>query len=334
MRFPLVLITDLTKYIARNKLKGHDKFPLVLMLEPLHACNLTCTGCGRIREYESTIREVVPVEKCVAAAEECGAPIVSICGGEPLIYKDIAVLTRELLARKKHIILCTNGMFIRKRIDEFTPDVRFSFNVHLDGMKKTHDLAVERDGVFDAAIDGIKLAKQRGFRVTSNTTVYAETDMSEIEALFEYLETLGVDGHTISPGYSYSAVQTREIFLDRAMVREKFKRIKQLNKRFPLNATPVYAEFLAGERELMCTAWGNPTYNTKGWKGPCYLMTDAHHESFKDLIEKTPWEKYGYGRDPRCENCLVHCGYEASAATGKNARFGDTFKMLAWNLFG
>ncbi len=334
MRFPLVLTTDLAKYIAKKKFKGEDKFPLVLMLEPLHACNLTCTGCGRIREYESTIREVVPVEKCIAAAEECGAPIVSICGGEPLIYKDIGVLTRELLQRKRHIILCTNGMFIRKRIDEFKPDVRFCFNVHLDGLKKSHDLAVEREGVFDAAVDGIKCAKERGFRVTSNTTVYAETDMSEIEALFEFLETLGVDGHTISPGYEYSAVQTREIFLDRAMVRDKFKRIKQLSKRFPVNATPVYAEFLAGERELMCTAWGNPTYNTKGWKGPCYLMTDAHHEHFDDLINQTPWEKYGYGRDPRCENCLVHCGYEASAATGKDGRFGDTFKMFAWNLFG
>ncbi len=334
MRFPLVLTTDLAKYIVKKKLKGEDKFPLVLMLEPLHACNLTCTGCGRIREYESTIREVVPVEKCVAAAEECGAPIVSICGGEPMIYKDIGVLTRELIARRKHVILCTNGMFIRKRIDEFRPDARFCFNVHLDGMKKSHDLAVEREGVFDAAIDGIKVAKQRGFRVTSNTTVYAETDMNEIEALFEYLETLGVDGHTISPGYSYSAVQTREIFLDRAMVRDKFKQIKKLGQRFPLNATPVYAEFLAGDRELTCTAWGNPTYNTKGWKGPCYLMTDAHHQSFAELIGKTPWEKYGYGRDPRCENCLVHCGYEASAATGKDARFGDMWKMMAWNLFG
>ncbi len=334
MRFPLSLTTTMVGYIARNKIAREKRFPLVLMLEPLHACNLTCTGCGRIREYESTIREVVPVEKCLAAVEECGAPIISICGGEPLIYKDIGVLTAELLKRKKHIILCTNGMFIRKRLAEFEPNVRFCFNVHLDGMKKSHDLAVEREGVFDAAVDGIKAAKERGFRVTSNTTVYAETDMNEIEALFEYLETLGVDGHTISPGYSYSAVQTREIFLDRAMVRDKFKQIKKLGKRFPLNATPVYAEFLAGERELTCTAWGNPTYNTKGWKGPCYLMTDAHHESFQQLIGNTPWEKYGYGRDPRCENCLVHCGYEASAATGKDARFGDMWKMMAWNLFG
>jgi hopanoid biosynthesis associated radical SAM protein HpnH len=210
--------------------------------------------------------------------------------------------------------------------------VRFCFNVHLDGMKKSHDLAVEREGVFDAAIDGIKCAKERGFRVTSNTTVYAETDMNEIEALFEYLETLGVDGHTISPGYEYSAVQTREIFLDRAMVRDKFKRIKQLSKRFPVNATPVYAEFLAGERELMCTAWGNPTYNVKGWKGPCYLITDGHYRTFEQLMTETPWESYGHGNDPRCEHCMVHCGFEPSAALGINAGIADNLKMLAWTL--
>jgi len=334
MRFPLSLTADMAKYIVSKKLKGEEKFPLVLMLEPLHACNLTCTGCGRIREYESTIREVVPVEQCLAAVDEGGAPIVSICGGEPMIYRDLGRLVESLLQRKKHIYLCTNGMFIRKRIQEFQPSSRFFFNVHLDGMRRSHDLAVEREGVFDAAIDGIRCAKQHGFQVCTNTTVFMETDMNEIEAMFEFLKTLGVDGHMISPGYSYSAVQTKEIFLDRARIRDKFREIKRLARRFPLNTSPVYAEFLAGDRELMCTAWGNPTYNTKGWKGPCYLMTDAHHDTFSDLIHKTPWEKYGYGRDPRCENCLVHCGYEASAATGKNARFGDTWKMMSWSLFG
>jgi hopanoid biosynthesis associated radical SAM protein HpnH len=333
MRFPISLTADLARYIIGNKLRGRDKFPLVLMLEPLHACNLTCTGCGRIREYEDTIKDVVSVEQCLAAVEECGAPIVSICGGEPLIYKEIATLTQALLARRKHIYLCTNGMFVKKRIDEFKPSARFFFNVHLDGMKKSHDLAVERDGVFESAIEGIKIAKSRGFQVCTNTTVYLETDMHEVEALFEYLEPLGVDGHMISPGYSYSAVKAKEIFMDRAMVRQKFKDIKRLAKRFPLNTTPVYAEFLAGDRELTCTAWGNPTYNTKGWKGPCYLITDAHHQTFADLINHTPWQNYGRGRDPRCQDCLVHCGYEASAATGRDARFGDTWKMMAWNLF-
>ncbi len=334
MRFPLSLTTDLTKYIVKKKLAGEKKFPLVMMLEPLHACNLTCTGCGRIREYESTIREVIPVEECLKAADECGAPMVSICGGEPLIYKEIGRLTDELLKRKKHVILCTNGMYIRKKIGEFKPTDRFTFNVHLDGMKKSHDLAVERDGVFDAAIDGIKCAKEKGFRVTSNTTVYLETDMKEIEALYELLATMGVDGHTISPGYSYSAVQTKEIFLDRAMVREKFKDVKRLAKKFPIINSPIYTEFLAGDRELMCTAWGTPTFNTKGWRAPCYLMTDGHYPTFKEYIEETPWEKYGYGRDPRCENCLVHSGYDTSAASGQNAKFGDTWKLLAFTLFG
>lgn len=334
MRFPLSLTTDLTKYILKKKIAGEKRFPLVMMLEPLHACNLTCTGCGRIREYESTIREVVPVEQCLKAADECGAPMVSICGGEPLIYKEIGRLTEELLRRKKHIILCTNGMYIRKKIDEFKPTPRFTFNVHLDGMKKSHDLAVEREGVFDAAIDGIKCAKEKGFRVTSNTTVYLETDMKEIEALYEYLATLGVDGHTISPGYSYSAVQTKEIFLDRGMIRDKFRDIKRLAKKYPVINSPVYTEFLAGDRELMCTAWGTPTFNTKGWRAPCYLMTDGHYPTFKEYIEETPWDKYGYGRDPRCENCLVHSGYDTSAASGQNAKFGDTWKLLSFTLFG
>jgi hopanoid biosynthesis associated radical SAM protein HpnH len=332
MRHPLILQAELTKYIVSQKLKGVKRFPLVMMLEPLHACNLTCTGCGRIREYEDTIKEVVPMDECLKASEDCGAPIVSICGGEPMLYKDIAKLTDELLRRKKHVILCTNGMFIKKRIDEFHPEVRFIWNVHLDGMRKSHDLAVEREGVFDQAVEGIKIAKSKGFRVMTNTTVYEETDMNEIEALFEFLKPLGVDSHSISPGYSYSAVQTKEIFLDRKAIREKFKDFKRLAKKYPVSNTPIYAEFLAGDRELMCTAWGNPTYNTKGWKGPCYLITDQHHGTFKQLIDETPWDKYGHGRDKRCEDCLVHCGYEASAATASG--FGDTWKMLSWSLFG
>jgi hopanoid biosynthesis associated radical SAM protein HpnH len=332
MRHPLILQAELTKYIVSQKLKGVKRFPLVMMLEPLHACNLTCTGCGRIREYEDTIKDVVPMDECLRASEDCGAPIVSICGGEPMLYKDIAKLTDELLRRKKHVILCTNGMFIKKRIDEFHPEVRFIWNVHLDGMRKSHDLAVEREGVFDQAVEGIKIAKSKGFRVMTNTTVYEETDMNEIEALFEYLKPLGVDSHSISPGYSYSAVQTKEIFLDRKAIREKFKDFKRLAKKYPVSNTPIYAEFLAGDRELMCTAWGNPTYNTKGWKGPCYLITDQHHGTFKQLIDETPWDNYGHGRDKRCEDCLVHCGYEASAATASG--FGDTWKMLSWSLFG
>ncbi|MGH9775475.1 MAG: adenosyl-hopene transferase HpnH [Candidatus Acidiferrales bacterium] len=334
MRFPLSLTTSLGGYLAGKRLRGAEKFPLVMMLEPLHACNLTCTGCGRIREYKSTIDEMLTVEQCLVALEDCGAPVVSICGGEPMIYPEIGRLTSEILARKKHIYLCTNGMFIRKRLHEFKPTSRFFFNVHLDGLEKTHDLCVERDGVFRDAIEGIKAAKAAGFLVTSNTTIYKETDIEEIAELFAYLQTLGVDGHMMSPAYSYAAVQTKDIFMSRAEIRDKFQHASSLLEKFNVMTSPIYLEYLRGERELMCTAWGNPTYNPRGWKGPCYLMTDAHHATFKEFIANTPWEKYGRGRDPRCQDCMVHAGYEPSAVLGGNRKLGDTWKMLWWQFSG
>jgi hopanoid biosynthesis associated radical SAM protein HpnH len=334
MRVPLGLTASMAGYLVRKGLSGEKKYPLVMMLEPLHACNLTCTGCWRIREYKSTINESLTVDECLKGVDECGAPIVSICGGEPLIYPEIGRLASEILARNKHIYLCTNGMFIRKRLRDFKPTSRFFFNVHLDGLEKTHDICVERDGVFREAIEGIKVAKAAGFLVSSNTTVYKETDIEEIAELFAYLQTLGVDGHMISPAYSYAAVMTKEIFMSRAEIREKFKQASQLLERYNIVTSPIYMEYLRGERELMCTAWGNPTYNPRGWKGPCYLMTDAHHETFKELIDNTPWEKYGRGRDPRCEDCMVHAGYEASAVIGGNKKFGDTWKMLSWTISG
>jgi len=321
-------------YLTNKKMSGAEKYPLVMMLEPLHACNLTCTGCGRIREYKSTINEMLSVEECLKAVDDCGAPIVSLCGGEPMIYPELDRLVKEILDRKKHIYLCTNGMFIRKRLKEFKPTSRLFFNVHLDGLEKTHDICVERDGVFREAIEGIKAAKAAGFLVTSNTTVYKETDIEEIADLFAYLQTLGVDGHMISPAYSYAAVMTKEIFMSRDEIRDKFKQASKLLERYNIVTSPIYMEYLRGERELMCTAWGNPTYNPRGWKGPCYLMTDAHHATFKEFIDNTPWEKYGRGRDPRCEDCMVHAGYEASAVLGGNKKLGDTWKMLTWTLSG
>jgi hopanoid biosynthesis associated radical SAM protein HpnH len=330
LRFPLPMTLRIAGYVARKKVQRAERFPMVLMLEPLHACNLTCTGCGRIREYESTIKQKLSIEECLAAVDECGAPVVSICGGEPMIYPGIGELASKILARKKAVYLCTNGMFIRKKLGEFRPSSRFFFNVHLDGMRQTHDIAVEREGVFDAAIDGIKAAKDAGFLVCTNTTVFKETDMDELEELFGYLTTLGVDGFMISPGYEYSAVQDKEIFLDRAMIREKFRAADAMFRKYKFATSPIFLEFLQGKREMSCTAWGNPTRNIKGWKGPCYLITDIHHKSFDDLLNKTPWEKYGYGKDPRCENCMVHSGYEASAALGVNGKLGDTLKMIKW----
>ena len=369
MRFPLSMTAGMAGYIFKNKMRPkpewqktaapvldasnpfrilparlaeggsrephpmiNKRFPIVLMLEPLHACNLTCTGCGRIREYESTITERIPLEECLAAVDECGAPMVSICGGEPMMYPQIGELVAGILERNKNIYLCTNGMFIVRRLHEFTPDKRFFFNVHLDGLEKTHDMCVEKDGVFREAIEGIKAAKAAGFMVCTNTTVYKETDMKEIAALFEYLQPFEVDGHQLSPAYGYSAVNDREIFMTRDDIHEKFKDVDTLFKRFRLNQTPMFLEFLKGDRDLPCTAWGNPTYNIKGWKGPCYLITDAHYKTFEALMTQTPWENYGHGNDPRCEHCMVHCGYEPSAALGINAKLADSFKMLTWAL--
>jgi hopanoid biosynthesis associated radical SAM protein HpnH len=339
MRFPLSLTTSMASYIVQQKFARKPKFPLVLMLEPLHACNLTCTGCGRIREYESTIKQKLSVRECLDAVDECGAPIVSICGGEPLIYPEIGKLVRGILRRRKHIYLCTNGMFIQKKLNQFKPSSRFFFNVHLDGLEASHDKAVERVGVFRAAIEGIKAAKAAGFLVCTNTTIYRETDMDEIDALLGYLTRLGVDGFLLAPAYGYAAVKqcnpegAAELFLTRDEIHEKFKHVDRLFQKYRLLNSPVYLEFLQGERDLNCTAWGNPTRNVKGWKGPCYLITDAHHATFKDLIENTPWENYGRGKDARCEHCMVHCGYEATAALGVNGRLGDSLKMLMWQLF-
>jgi hopanoid biosynthesis associated radical SAM protein HpnH len=338
MRFPLSMTTSMVGYIATKRLKRQKRFPLVLMLEPLHACNLTCTGCGRIREYESTIKQKLSVAECLASVEECGAPTVSICGGEPLIYPEIGRLVREILQRRKNIILCTNGMFIQKRLHEFRPSTRFFFNVHLDGLQETHDRAVEREGVFDDAIAGIKAAKAAGFQVTTNTTVYKDTDLDEIDALYTYLTRLGVDGFMLSPAYGYKAVcetnpqGAAEIFLTRDDIREKFRAAEQLLKKHRMNNSPVYLEFLAGKRELSCTAWANPTRNIKGWKGPCYLITEEHYATFQELMEKTEWAHYGPGQDPRCDHCMMHCGFEMSAALGVNKKFGDSLKMLMWQL--
>jgi hopanoid biosynthesis associated radical SAM protein HpnH len=328
------MTANLAKYVAGQRFRGTKKFPMVMMLEPLHACNLTCTGCGRIREYKSTINEIMTVEQCVAASDECGAPIVSICGGEPMIYPEIGRLSKEILDRGRHIILCTNGMFIRKRLHEFKPTSSFFFNVHLDGLERTHDLCVERDGVFREAIEGIKAAKAAGFLVCSNTTIYKETDLNEIADLYSYLDTLGVDGYMLAPAYGYSAVQTSGIFMTRADIRQKFRAAVSLLDKYNLMVSPIYLDFLRGERELECTAWGTPTYNPRGWKGPCYVITDNHYASYREMIDQTKWENYGPGNDPRCADCMMHVGFETTPVLGAKRNLGDTWTMLKWQFGG
>ncbi len=338
MRFPLSLTRSMTSYLLRKKLSGEKRFPLVLMLEPLHACNLSCAGCGRIREYADTMHRRLSIEQCLAAAAECGAPIVSVCGGEPLVYPGIEVLVESLVMRRKHVYLCTNGVLLEQKVCGLRPSSRLSINIHLDGMEATHDRMVGREGVFAAAVRGIVAAKAAGFQVCTNTTVYKDTDMHEIAVLFGYLEELGVNGLMISPAFGYAAVcegdpsGASEIFMTREEVHEKFRVAGPMLAQFRLTASPIYMEFLRGRRELPCAAWANPTYNVCGWRGPCYLLGDAHYETYRELIDSTDWDRLGSGGEPRCEHCLVHCGFEPGAVLLARKGIGDVLRMAVWQM--
>jgi hopanoid biosynthesis associated radical SAM protein HpnH len=328
----------MTAYLLKKKLSGAAIFPLVLMLEPLHACNLKCAGCGRIREYAQTHDRTLSVAECLDSVDECGAPVVSICGGEPLIYPGVKELVEKTLARKKHIYLCTNGLLLEEKLELFRPSTRFFINVHLDGMEATHDAITGRKGVFDRAVAGIRAAKAAGFLVYTNTTVYKQTDPHEMAVLFDYLTEFGVDGFMISPAYGYEAVRNSEttsddtIFMTRDEVHAKFRQARSLLERFKLVTSPLYLDFLSGHRKLPCAAWANPTRNVMGWKAPCYLITDGHFDSYAQMTESTDWETLGPGSDPRCEHCLVHCGFEPAAVLSANKSIRDVMKMALWQV--
>lgn len=333
MGLPFSLTRSMAGYLMRRRLAGDRVFPLVLMLEPLHACNLKCAGCGRIREYAPTLRQSLSLEQCFEADEECQAPVVSICGGEPLLYPQLEPLIEKLIERGRHVYLCTNGVLLARRLPALAPSERLLINVHLDGMERTHDAIVGRPGVFARAIDGIRAAKNAGYRVCTNTTVYRPTDPHEIVVLFEYLTALGVDGFLIAPAYGYEAVRQSDgdaLFLTRAEVHQWFRGLRPSLRRFRMWASPLYLDFLAGLRELPCAAWANPTRNLLGWKGPCYLITDAHYASYRELVERTDWQRLGPGRDPRCEHCLMHCGFEPAAVLAAQHAWGDALRM-AWH---
>jgi MoaA/NifB/PqqE/SkfB family radical SAM enzyme len=395
MRFPLALTSKIAAYIVGHKLRGTQKFATVLQLEPLHTCNLTCTGCGRIREYSTNLKDLLPLQDCLAAAEECNAPMVSICGGEPLIYPQIEALVQGLHEQRRIIYIRTNAMFMRKKMREWMaaeyaqrptfieekitalmaaglmsekeaaaipagpkdpakptigPSKWMYWNVHLDGLERTHDLIVEREGVFRECILAIKMAKTLGYQVATNTTIYKETDMDEVEQMLDFLSDLGVDGHTITPGYEYDAakkdmiarlnLQPENFFLTRDLTVQKFSKMEEWMNRYSFFGTPVYFEFLAGKRDLTCSAWAIPTRNIRGWKAPCYFMTDTvsskgHYDTYAELLEHVDWSKYGVvdgvAKDPRCENCMTHCGYEPTASLGLQARPGDTWKTIKFN---
>lgn len=331
MRFPLNLNISLISYLLKNKLHRDSKFPIVLMLEPTHICNLACDGCGRIREYKDTINRMLPLNECIEALEESGAPVVSITGGEPLMYPDIDRLVTELIYRKRHIYLCTNGLLLEESLGKFKPSVYLNFNLSIDGTEAVHDRISGRKGVFKQAIKSIKAAKKAGFRVCTNTSIYRETDMQEIEELFAYLNYLNVDGLVVAPAFSFDDIDS-SIFLSRREINEKFEFIYKLSKRFRFYSSPLYLHFLRGHRSLDCTPWGNPTRNPKGWKSPCYLITDTHYKTFSELMEKTDWNRYGAGKDPRCNNCMMSCGFEPTVVREAGNRLSDIWEMIAWNL--
>jgi MoaA/NifB/PqqE/SkfB family radical SAM enzyme len=386
MRFPFTLSAKMARHIITNKIKKTGKFALVLQLEPLHTCNLTCTGCGRIREYSTNLKDMMSLEECLGSAIECNAPMVSICGGEPLIYPKIEELVDGLLDQGRIVYVCTNGMFMRKKMrdhlartysaaiepkleallaqdlitDKEAAEIRkgkndgrpgikpskwMYWNVHIDGLEYIHDLIVEREGVFKECIEAIKMAKILGYQVATNCTVYKETNMDEIEKMFDFLSAMGVDGHTITPGYEYDAAkkdmikrlnkQPEDFFLTRKLTREKFKKVVEWGQKYTFFGSPIYLEFLAGKRDLHCTAWAIPTRNVKGWKAPCYLMTDGHYEGYQEMLTKVDWDKYGVfdgvARDPRCENCMTHCGYEPTPSLGIDTQRGDTWKLIRYN---
>lgn len=328
MRMPLKLMIDLGRYMVKQKRAGAKYFPLVLMLEPLHACNLACIGCGRIVEYKETIRDQMPLEEALAAATECNAPIVSVCGGEPLIYKHIVPLTKGLIEQKRHVQICTNAILLERFVKQVPPSPYLSFNVHIDGMRETHDRVVDREGVFDICVKMIKMLKEKGYRVQTNSTVFRETSVEEIEELIKMLASLGVDGMLLTPGYHYQVLTNDEIYLKKEEMPYKFRRVRDLADQYQIMNTPIYLDYLAGDRELLCSPWTTVTRNPQGWKGPCYLITNGHYRSFSELHEVTDWEFYRTKQDFRCRDCKLHSGFEGTVAMDFGKNLKDTWRMV------
>ena len=308
-------------YIVGQRLRRRDKYPLVLQLEPLYQCNLACAGCGKIQHTRDILARRLSVRQCIDAVEECGAPIVSIAGGEPLVHKEIVEIVAALVKRKRFVYLCTNALLMLKKLDQFDrfkASPYFSWSIHVDGLRQRHDESVCREGVFDVAIAAIQEAKRRGFRVTTNTTFFTQDDARSIRDVLDFLnDEAHVDAMQISPGYAYEKAPDQEHFLGVERTREIFRQAFAggRRKRWRLNHSPLFLDFLEGKVDFPCTAWGIPCYSVLGWQRPCYLLADGYAHSYKELIETTEWEQYGRGKDPRCANCMAHCGYEPSAVT-------------------
>ncbi len=325
MPVPLRQSARIASYLVQQKLRGRDKFPLLVELEPLFQCNLACSFCGKIQHPEHILKQRMPVEQALAAIEECGAPMVSIAGGEPLVHPEVHVIAAELIRRKRFVFLCTNGILLKKKLEDFRPSPYFTWVVHLDGMRERHDQFVERVGTFDKAVDAIREAKARGFRVSTNTTFLTTDTPQTVREVLDYLnDELEVDQMMISPAYAYEKAPDQEHFPGVRQTRELFRAAfaDGGRKRWRLNHSPLFLDFLEGKVDFQCTPWGIPSYSLFGWQRPCYLMSDGYAKTYQELIETTDWDAYGRGRDPRCDNCMAHCGYEPTAmlATTRSLR--------------
>lgn len=317
MSVPLRQQFSVASYLLKQKIKGVSRYPLVLMLEPLFKCNLACAGCGKIDYPDEILNRRLSVEDSLAAVDECGAPIVSIAGGEPLLHKELPQIVEGIIARKKYVYLCTNALLLKKRMDDYKPSPYLTFSVHLDGLQARHDTSVCQTGVFDRAVEVIASAIQKGFRVTVNCTLFQGESAEEVAAFLDYTKQLGVEGVTIAPGFSYERAPSQDVFIKMTESKELFRNIFKLGKgrSWRLNHSSLYLDFLAGNQNYQCTPWGNPTRNVFGWQKPCYLLNDeGHASSFKALMDETPWHKYGNSKNPKCANCMAHCGFEATAA--------------------
>jgi hopanoid biosynthesis associated radical SAM protein HpnH len=331
MSMPLRQTLRVAQYLLSQRLRGRDKFPLLVELEPLFACNLKCAGCGKIQQPADELRRRMPVEQALAAIDECGAPMVSIAGGEPLMHPEVDRLVNELVARKKFVFLCTNAVLVRKWWDkfDFKPSPYFAFTVHVDGLRERHDASVCQEGVFDEAVEAIRWLKGKGFRVTTNSTFFTTDTPQNVIDVLDYLnDELEVDNMMISPAYAYEKAPDQEHFPGVTETHELFSKAFTggNRKRWRLNHSPLFLDFLEGKVDFGCTAWGIPSYSLYGWQRPCYLMADGYTATYQELIEETDWDKYGRGRDPRCANCMAHCGYEPTAVLATMGSLRETIR--------
>lgn len=336
MSVPAIQKYRVARYIIDRKLRGVSRYPLVLMLEPLFQCNLTCAGCGKIDYPAGILRKRMSVADALAAVHQCGAPMVSIAGGEPLVHKEMPEMIEEITILKKFVYLCTNAILLPKKIEDYRPSPYLTFSIHLDGNRERHDASVCQSGVYDKAVAAIKLARQRDFRVTINYTLFQGEEANEIADFLDEVTAMDIEGVTISPGFSYDHAPNQEVFLSRQRSKRLFRELFALGRRrrhkWSFNHSTMYLDFLAGNQRYQCTPWSTPTYNNFGWQRPCYLLVDeGYASSFQELMEETSWENYGFGRNRKCRNCMAHCGYEGTAV---DDTFSRPLKALRLGLTG